>query len=210
MTTGLAVLRLRLDIIRCNTPPFLLTLFYLGQNMSERNNILNILSSHGGATCGCACCRMCYRNSVLGIWFSDSSFVFFFSLYPSVSAPASYSLSDSFGLKLQLWSDLSSARRSALDIFDIVSDLYSVSVSSGLDAVVYNDTQPSLLTPFISVCVPSLLSLLLYSERFFVKLNKSGLPKSPEKTERQCTLFVVSREQDFAFTNIDWEQLKAV
>uniref|UniRef100_A0A8C3AU49 Dedicator of cytokinesis 4b n=1 Tax=Cyclopterus lumpus TaxID=8103 RepID=A0A8C3AU49_CYCLU len=30
------------------------------------------------------------------------------------------------------------------------------------------------------------------SERFFVKLNKSGLPKSPEKTERQCTLFVVS------------------
>uniref|UniRef100_A0A665WA18 Dedicator of cytokinesis 4b n=1 Tax=Echeneis naucrates TaxID=173247 RepID=A0A665WA18_ECHNA len=35
-------------------------------------------------------------------------------------------------------------------------------------------------------------SLLLYSERFFVRLNKSGLPKSPEKTERQCTLFVVS------------------
>uniref|UniRef100_A0A8C4HWK3 Dedicator of cytokinesis 4b n=1 Tax=Dicentrarchus labrax TaxID=13489 RepID=A0A8C4HWK3_DICLA len=28
------------------------------------------------------------------------------------------------------------------------------------------------------------------SERFFVKLNKGGLPKSPEKTERQCTLFV--------------------
>ncbi|KAL7827969.1 hypothetical protein AOLI_G00311210 [Acnodon oligacanthus] len=28
------------------------------------------------------------------------------------------------------------------------------------------------------------------SERFFVKLNKNGVPKSPEKTERQCTLFV--------------------
>uniref|UniRef100_A0A667YBT9 Dedicator of cytokinesis 4b n=1 Tax=Myripristis murdjan TaxID=586833 RepID=A0A667YBT9_9TELE len=28
------------------------------------------------------------------------------------------------------------------------------------------------------------------SERFFVRLNKSGVPKSPEKTERQCTLFV--------------------
>uniref|UniRef100_A0A3Q3H1N4 Dedicator of cytokinesis 4b n=1 Tax=Kryptolebias marmoratus TaxID=37003 RepID=A0A3Q3H1N4_KRYMA len=28
------------------------------------------------------------------------------------------------------------------------------------------------------------------SERFFVRLNKSGLPKWPEKTERQCTLFV--------------------
>ncbi|XP_058841773.1 dedicator of cytokinesis protein 4-like isoform X6 [Acipenser ruthenus] len=28
------------------------------------------------------------------------------------------------------------------------------------------------------------------SERFFVRLNKNGLPKSPEKTERQCTLFV--------------------
>ncbi|KTG32872.1 hypothetical protein cypCar_00003947 [Cyprinus carpio] len=27
-------------------------------------------------------------------------------------------------------------------------------------------------------------------ERFFVRLNKQGLPKSPEKTERQCTLFV--------------------
>uniref|UniRef100_A0A671QXK9 Dedicator of cytokinesis 4 n=1 Tax=Sinocyclocheilus anshuiensis TaxID=1608454 RepID=A0A671QXK9_9TELE len=28
------------------------------------------------------------------------------------------------------------------------------------------------------------------SERFFVRLNKQGLTKSPEKTERQCTLFV--------------------
>uniref|UniRef100_A0A8B9L6G0 Dedicator of cytokinesis 4 n=1 Tax=Astyanax mexicanus TaxID=7994 RepID=A0A8B9L6G0_ASTMX len=28
------------------------------------------------------------------------------------------------------------------------------------------------------------------SERFFVRLNKQGVPKSPEKTERQCTLFV--------------------
>ena len=51
--------------------------------------------------------------------------------------------------------------------------------------------------PHSSQCVfppsPSLsLYLLLYSERFFVRLNKSGLPKSPEKTERQCTLFVVS------------------
>ncbi|GAA6088469.1 dedicator of cytokinesis protein 4 isoform X1 [Tachysurus ichikawai] len=30
------------------------------------------------------------------------------------------------------------------------------------------------------------------SERFLVRLNKQGVPKSPEKTERQCTLFVVS------------------
>ncbi|KAG9342289.1 hypothetical protein JZ751_016791 [Albula glossodonta] len=28
------------------------------------------------------------------------------------------------------------------------------------------------------------------SLRFFVRLNKQGVPKSPEKTERQCTLFV--------------------
>ncbi|KAJ8411271.1 hypothetical protein AAFF_G00172770 [Aldrovandia affinis] len=28
------------------------------------------------------------------------------------------------------------------------------------------------------------------SERFFVRLNKQGVPKSPERTERQCTLFV--------------------
>uniref|UniRef100_A0A673H0N0 Dedicator of cytokinesis protein 4-like n=1 Tax=Sinocyclocheilus rhinocerous TaxID=307959 RepID=A0A673H0N0_9TELE len=33
-------------------------------------------------------------------------------------------------------------------------------------------------------------SFLSRSERFFVKLNKNGLPKFPEKTERQCTLFV--------------------
>ncbi|TKS90898.1 Dedicator of cytokinesis protein 3 [Collichthys lucidus] len=66
----------------------------------------------------------------------------------------------------------------ALDALDTVSNLHSVPVSSGLDAVVYDDTQPSLFTSFISI------------ERFFVKLNKSGLPKSPEKTERQCTLFV--------------------
>uniref|UniRef100_A0A8C2GRK8 Dedicator of cytokinesis 4b n=1 Tax=Cyprinus carpio TaxID=7962 RepID=A0A8C2GRK8_CYPCA len=33
------------------------------------------------------------------------------------------------------------------------------------------------------------------SERFFVKLSKNGLPKFPEKTERQCTLFVVRSGQ---------------
>uniref|UniRef100_A0A671TBA0 Dedicator of cytokinesis protein 4-like n=1 Tax=Sinocyclocheilus anshuiensis TaxID=1608454 RepID=A0A671TBA0_9TELE len=33
-------------------------------------------------------------------------------------------------------------------------------------------------------------SFLSRFERFFVKLNKNGLPKFPEKTERQCTLFV--------------------
>lgn len=31
------------------------------------------------------CCRICYRHPVLGIWFSNSSFVYVFhSLYPSV------------------------------------------------------------------------------------------------------------------------------
>ncbi|XP_043944609.1 dedicator of cytokinesis protein 4 isoform X2 [Protopterus annectens] len=29
----------------------------------------------------------------------------------------------------------------------------------------------------------------MVSERFFVKLNRNGLPRSPEKSERQCTLF---------------------
>lgn len=136
----------------------------------------------------------------------------FFSFYPSIAAPslpvfspASYTLLDSFGLKRQLRSDFSCV------IFDIVSDPYSVSVSRGLDAVFFfYDTPCTTPDPIhLSVC-SLLLSLLLYSERFFVKLNKSGLPKSPEKTERQCTLFVVSREHDFVYTKIDWEQLKAV
>uniref|UniRef100_A0A672P551 Dedicator of cytokinesis 4 n=1 Tax=Sinocyclocheilus grahami TaxID=75366 RepID=A0A672P551_SINGR len=53
--------------------------------------------------------------------------------------------------------------------------------------------------PYASWCVcgePDSLSLsfCLCSERFFVRLNKQGLPKSPEKTERQCTLFVVSMD----------------
>jgi len=48
------------------------------------------------------------------------------------------------------------------------------------------------LAPSLSLSL-SLAVLSLHSERFFVRLNKSGVPKSPEKTERQCTLFVVSR-----------------
>lgn len=40
----------------------------------------------------------------------------------------------------------------------------------------------------------SLFISLFYSERFFVKLNKNGLPKYPDKSERQCTLFVVGFE----------------
>lgn len=80
----------------------------------------------------------------------------FFSFYPSIAAPslpvfspASYTLLDSFGLKHQLRSDLSCV------IFDIVSDPYSVSVSGGLDAVFFTTPHALLLTPFISVCVPS-------------------------------------------------------
>lgn len=60
-------------------------------------------------------------------------------------------------------------------------------------------------TPKVLLCFPMLhavsvviltvsLSFSLCSERFFVRLNKQGLPKSPEKTERQCTLFVVSMD----------------
>uniref|UniRef100_A0A8C8H1R2 Dedicator of cytokinesis 4b n=1 Tax=Oncorhynchus tshawytscha TaxID=74940 RepID=A0A8C8H1R2_ONCTS len=42
-----------------------------------------------------------------------------------------------------------------------------------------------------SIHCPLYLSLSLATyERFFVRLNKNGVPKSPEKTERQCTLFV--------------------
>lgn len=67
-----------------------------------------------------------------------------------------FKISNSFSLKFELWRHFSSAHRSALDISDIVSNLYSVPVSSGLDAVVCDDTQPSLLTPFISLSVPSL------------------------------------------------------
>lgn len=34
--------------------------------------------------------------------------------------------------------------------------------------------------------------LFSYSERFFLRLNRNGLPKCPEKPERHCSLFVVS------------------
>lgn len=79
--------------------------------MPEKNNTLNILSSRVGAMCGCTC-RICYRQSVLRIWFSNLSFVYVFHsfFYPSVSAlslpvffsHALYSLLDSFSLKLKL------------------------------------------------------------------------------------------------------------
>lgn len=34
--------------------------------------------------------------------------------------------------------------------------------------------------------------LLSRSERFFLRLNRNGLPKAPDKPERHCSLFVVS------------------
>lgn len=191
--------------------------------MSERNNTLNILSGRGGATGGCTCCRICNRHSVLGIWFSNLSLVcVFLSLlsicFCSRSAACLFSLlafssQTAPVLKLRLWSLLSSARRWALDILDTVSNLYSVPVSSGVDAVVYDDTQTSLLTPIhLTVCSSPSCVPFLCSERFFVKLNKSGLPKSPEKTERQCTLFVVRSEHDFgtykAWLGASWSWVK--
>lgn len=64
----------------------------------------------------------------------------------------------------------------------------------------------SLLLPTLTVCVLC-LSSVVHSERFFVRLNKSGLPKSPEKTERQCTLFVVS--VDFCISHKKSKQVRA-
>lgn len=110
------------------------------------------------------------RNSVLGTRLSNSSFVFIFiyifPLYPSVLAPspacrspASSSLSDSSGLKRQLRS--LRCPHSALDTSDL-SELGAVSVSCGLDAVVYADTQPSLPTPIhlTVLFLPSVSSLV--------------------------------------------------
>ncbi|KAF3705033.1 Dedicator of cytokinesis protein 4 [Channa argus] len=50
----------------------------------------------------------------------------------------------------------------------------------------------SLFSVAVQGCSVTSLNMvyLQCSERFFVRLNKNGLPKSPEKTERQCTLFV--------------------
>uniref|UniRef100_A0A8U8C753 Uncharacterized protein n=1 Tax=Geospiza parvula TaxID=87175 RepID=A0A8U8C753_GEOPR len=43
-------------------------------------------------------------------------------------------------------------------------------------------------------CCSTYLSYLIsYSERFFLRLNRNGLPKCPEKPERHCSLFVVRR-----------------
>lgn len=181
-------------------------MFCLGQEMSERNSVSEyfipplrsrvwmLLSS-----------QMCYRHPEPGIWFGNSGSVhiFSFSLPPSIClcshfarlSPASYSNS--------LDSEAISVRRptfSAFEIIDIASDLRSgFSRERCLRCACL---RPPPLTP-IHLCVcpfsPPLhlpvSPLFSYSERFFVKLNKSGLPKSPEKTERQCTLFVVSCEQ---------------
>lgn len=161
--------------------------------------------------CGCTCCRICYRRSCWGFGsVIQIQYIFYFPSIPSVSACLfsclmfCFKISDSVSLKLELLKPSLQCPTAQLDIFDIVSNIYSVPVSCGLDAVVYSDSQPSLLTPFISLCVPFPLSPHLYSERFFVRLNKSGLPKSPEKTERQCTLFVVSSEHELVFVKIDW------
>lgn len=170
MTFSLAATRPSFSIFFCSTSLFLLTVQYQGQKVSEwihnvRNNTLNILFRCRGALWGCSC-RICYRQSVVsGTWFSNSSFVYvFLSLHPSLCSllPVFLLLIASLcSLKSELWSVSSSARREALDIFDIVSDLYSVPISKDLGLVVYDDTQPSLLTLFISFCpLPSVSPLL--------------------------------------------------
>lgn len=108
---------------------------------------------------GCTCCWICYRHSVILTFGSVFQALYmFFSPSPSASSLPVFLLAHilfqtALVWSLNFWSTFSSAHRWALDIFDIVSNLYSVPVNSGLDAVVYNDTQPSLLTPFISMCV---------------------------------------------------------
>lgn len=134
-----------------------------------------------------------------------------FSLLPfyfvACLPPVLYCVSDSVEVQFELWRDSSGARSSAFDISDIVPNLYSLPARSHLDtAVCFCATPGRRSWPRSSLSVS-----LSYSERFFVRLNKSGLPKWPEKTERQCTLFVVSREHGFSFwKKVDGEQFTAL
>uniref|UniRef100_A0A8C5NSY1 Dedicator of cytokinesis 4 n=1 Tax=Junco hyemalis TaxID=40217 RepID=A0A8C5NSY1_JUNHY len=51
----------------------------------------------------------------------------------------------------------------------------------------------------ITCCSTYLSYLFSYSERFFLRLNRNGLPKCPEKPERHCSLFVVSSSSSQSF-----------
>uniref|UniRef100_A0A8C4LYV2 Dedicator of cytokinesis 3 n=1 Tax=Equus asinus asinus TaxID=83772 RepID=A0A8C4LYV2_EQUAS len=96
--------------------------------------------------------------------------------------------------------------------FEVVdSDQISV---SDLYKMVRNVTQGSLFlyTSFLLLCLLSLiilqsltflyLSLLHFSERFLVRLNKNGGPRNPEKIERMCALFTVCSEWSQIHENI--------
>ena len=118
--------------------------------------------------------------------------IFFLLLYICLGSlfahlcPASHSLSHGFGFEAP---SLKWCFPCSTFSFDNFLTIFLI-LSLFLCLVWHPAITPDLI--HLTVC-PLLLSLLWYSERFFVRLNKSGLPKSPEKTERQCTLFVVSR-----------------
>eukprot|EP00069_Balaena_mysticetus_P012062 bmy_07350T0 len=46
------------------------------------------------------------------------------------------------------------------------------------------------MSPYILNNFQNIKLLFSCSERFFLRLNRNGLPKAPDKPERQCSLFV--------------------
>lgn len=151
MTTSLAVMRLRLHIFCCNP----------SQNLSERIHDMQQHTEYFSQLRRSHVCVYLLSDMLQTFCVGDLAQLFklciYFSLplslcfcsFSACLSPASYSVPDSFGLKLNFEVFSPMAHYSELDIFDIVSNPYSVPVSSGLDAVVYDDSQPSLLTPFI-------------------------------------------------------------
>lgn len=95
----------------------------------------------------------------------------------------------------------------ALDAFDTVSNLHSVPVSSGLDAVVYDDTQPSLFTSFISMFVPSLCLSSLTAKGSLSSWIRAGCPSRPRRQKDNARYLWWVVNMTVCFQRLIWSHL---
>uniref|UniRef100_A0A8C9G3X7 Dedicator of cytokinesis 4 n=1 Tax=Pavo cristatus TaxID=9049 RepID=A0A8C9G3X7_PAVCR len=79
---------------------------------------------------------------------------------------------------------------SITELYRLVCEFNTLNFKSFPSETVQHSFHLSIVNRKILICSKYLFYLFSYSERFFLRLNRNGLPKCPEKPERHCSLFV--------------------
>lgn len=215
MTTSLAVIRLRLYIFRCNPSLFFRWPCNIWAKTCQKESRMHGNTAYFPPSMrGRACCWICYSRGFGSV--TPALYMFFLlPLRLSSSSCLVFAFRQLYSLKLKLWSAFSHARRSALDVSDVVSNL-SILFPFLVEARMrlFLRWRPA-ITPVrhSSQCVSPSPPLCLPSRTVKGSLSswiRAGCQSRRRRQKDNARYLWWVVDKTFTFTRIDWGQFKAM